>query len=448
MTIIRQALDLHPGLYRYQSPRQHAQHFAQFERAWQTAHDLASRFLALSRLTARIRCGHTQCNPFNQTERVAAELFDRPTRLPFAFRWIGNRMVVTGDSGAVTGIMRGSVIDRINSQKPSDVLAALLPYARADGNNDAKRQVQLEMRGDERFQTFDIYQGLLFPPGPQGHEVSWCEPSGKRHSAVMPAITYSARTALLPPAPPEDQPLWKWQVDQDGIATLTMPTWVTYQGSWDWQAWLNDRLASLGGAKGMIIDIRLNEGGTDCGTPILQHLLARTEHPLRYLNRVRFREAPAQLFPYLTTWDPSFRTLGKDATDIGGGFYQLPDDEDDTAIVPLAPQVKVPVAVLMGPNNSSATFTFVRRLREIGAARLFGEQSGGNLRGINGGAMFFVRLPQSGLEFDLPLKGYYPKMPQPDAPVLPHVRVEQSIGDIAAGRDPVFASARSWISRT
>lgn len=450
VTIVRQALDLHPGLYRYRSPREFAKKFDVFARDWQASPDRASRFLTLSRLTAQVRCGHTQCNPFNQTDAVVTELFDRPTRLPFTFRWIGTQMVVTGDSGAATGIVRGSVIERLNGIRPVQMLATLLPYARADGSNDAKRRVQMEMRGDEQFETFDIFQGLLFPPGPQGNAVSWRDPGGKRHEGLLPAITYAGRKALLPPEPAGDQPLWNWQIDAADIATLTMPTWVTYDRAWDWRTWLNDRLASLSGAKGLVIDIRLNEGGTDCGTLILQHLIAKIAHPLRYLNRVRFREVPAQLNPYLQTWDRSFRTLGKDAIDVGGGFYQLPGDEDETLIVPyapVAPQVRVPVAVLMGPSNSSATFSFVRRVREANAARLFGGPSGGNLRGINGGAMFFVRLPQSGLEFDLPLKGYFPEVPQPDAPVLPHVRVEQGVADIAVGRDPVMAAARGWIAR-
>ena len=450
VSIVRQALDLHPGLYRYQSPRQFAQHFAQFARDWQARPNRAARFLTLSRLTAQIRCGHTQCNPFNQTDEVVADLFDCPTRLPFAFRWIDNRMVVTGDSGAVTGIVRGSVVEHLNGRAPAKMLGALLAYARADGSNDAKRQAQMEMRGDEQFETFDIYQGLLFPPGPAGHTVSWREPGGQRHTAVLPAIGYAARKALLPREPAGDQPLWDWQIDRAGMATLTMPTWVTYQGTWDWQGWLNQRLASLGGAKGLVIDLRLNEGGTDCGTLILQHLIGQTVHPLRYLNRVRFREAPAQLVPYLKTWDRSFRTLGKDATEVGGGFYQLPGDEDETEIVPFggaAGQVRCPVAVLMGPINSSATFSFVRRVKETGAARLFGGPSGGNRRGINGGAMFFVRLPDSGLEFDLPLKGYFPAAAQPDAPILPNVAAVPTASDIAAGRDVAMTAAREWICR-
>lgn len=448
LTIIRRALALHPGLYRYQSPARFERTFAAFAAEWRSTPERSARFLALSRLTAAVRCGHTQCNPYNQSEAVVAELFDRPTRVPFRFRWIGDAMVVTGDSGAATGIMRGSVIERLNGRVPADILQALLPYARADGSNDAKRVVQMEMRGDEEYETFDIFQGLLFPPAPGGHAVVWRDPRGRRHRAVLPAISYGARKAMVPPTP-DDGPLWDWAIDTAGIATLTMPSWVTYKGNWDWRGWLTERFADLGGARGLVIDIRRNEGGTDCGTWLLQRMIDRPLAPLRYVNKVRFRTVDPDLVPYLSTWDRSFRTLGESGIAGADGMYVLDNaaDEDERLIRPAPDRLKVPVAVLMGPINSSATFSFVRRVREARAARLIGLPSGGNLRGINGGAMFFVALPDSGLEFDLPLKGYFPTHPQPDAPVQPDAQVRENAADIAAGRDRAMAQARDWLLR-
>jgi hypothetical protein len=67
------------------------------------------------------------------------------------------------------------------------------------------------------------------------------------------------------------------------------------------------------------------------------------------------------------------------------------------------------------------------------------------LRGINGGAYFFVRLPASGLEFDLPVRGYYPERPQRDAGVEPDIRVTNTAADIAAGYDRELETARKWL---
>jgi C-terminal processing protease CtpA/Prc len=76
-------------------------------------------------------------------------------------------------------------------------------------------------------------------------------------------------------------------------------------------------------------------------------------------------------------------------------------------------------------------------VREARAATLIGETTGGNLRGINGGAYFFVRLPESGLEFDVPLKGYFPVGPIPaDSGVAPNIRISLTAADVAKGNDP------------
>lgn len=57
-----------------------------------------------------------------------------------------------------------------------------------------------------------------------------------------------------------------------------------------------------------------------------------------------------------------------------------------------------------------------------------------------------MRLPASGLEFDLPLIGYFPKGERRDGGVLPDVRIAPSVADVAAGRDPVMEAAAAWVN--
>ncbi len=102
--------------------------------------------------------------------------------------------------------------------------------------------------------------------------------------------------------------------------------------------------------------------------------------------------------------------------------------------------------MLTSATNSSATFGFAERVREHRLATLVGGATGGNRRGINGGAYFFVRLPESGIEFDLPLIGYFPDRPQPDAGILPDIPVPLTAAAIAAGRDEALARALSLVA--
>eukprot|EP01035_Chromulina_nebulosa_P029895 gene29895-39674_t len=128
------------------------------------------------------------------------------------------------------------------------------------------------------------------------------------------------------------------------------------------------------------------------------------------------------------------------------GFFRLEGGTADSSIAPVAPRIDLPVAALIGPVNSSATFGFAANARRSGRVRLFGETTGGNQRGINGGRFFFVRLPASGLEFDLPLIGYYPPGSPRDAGLAPDVMVAPTVADIAAGHDLALTAAAAWIT--
>lgn len=123
-------------------------------------------------------------------------------------------------------------------------------------------------------------------------------------------------------------------------------------------------------------------------------------------------------------------------------------ERGDTAIAPAGRHLDLPVAALVGPVNSSATFQFAQNARRSGRVRLFGAPTGGNRRGINGGCFFFVQLPASGVEFDLPLIGYFPLSSEPDAGIVPDVAIASSIADIAKGRDPTMLRAAAWLTRS
>ncbi len=444
MSILRRALDLHPGLLRYQTPAEIAARLRRLEADYVGAASLEARFLAVSAFMAEIRCGHSHCNPYNQSRKVVDGLFERPTRLPFEFCWLGSDMVVLADRGDGR-LARGTTILAVNGEPAGRLLSRLMPYTRADGHNDAKRIAQLAMRGTERYETFDLFQSLLAPPEAGVFRLRYRSPGGRTTEGDFAALTAeqrrrSRRTIGTSGA---SEPFWTWDM-RGRAAVLTMPSWVMYNSAWKWEEWLADRLASLGGASGLVIDLRDNEGGNECGNMILARLAARDMAFSGYRQRVRYRRTPRDLDPFLETWDESFRSIGENAQAADDGFFDLGGEPSDM-IAAEGPRLTLPVAALVGPVCSSATFSFARHARESGLVRLFGEPSGGNLRGINGNGYFFVRLPGSGLEFDLPIVGNFAVTRQPDRGVAPDVAVSPTIRDIAAGRDPCLDAAIRWI---
>jgi len=377
---------------------------------------------------------------------VAQALFDRPTSLPFHFVWSGDAMLVADD--VQPQLPRGTVITRIDGRAPLVIRNALMPFARADGHNDAKRISLLEVRGDDSIEFFDVFQGLLFAPRNGVFAFEARLPGGRVTRLDLPALDLSGRRAQRVTTPVGGNGVaWDWTVRPDGVAVLTMPSWGLYDSKWDWRGWLETRLDSLGGARGLIVDIRANEGGLDCGNGILARLIDRPFTPPGFDQRVRFERTPKALDPYLDTWDNSFRTLGVGGADLGNGFRVRPGNVSDQTIAPAPRRLDVPVVTLVSPVNSSATFQFAQAARATGRVKLYGAPTGGNRRGINGGCFFFVRLPASGLEFDLPLVGFFGRTPQPDAGILPDVDVRASAVDIARGRDVVLDRAVSDLLR-
>lgn len=448
LTVLRAALAIHPGLHRYLSPGDVARNLAAFEHdyvAGVRAGSYARCFLALSRFLTTIRCGHSYPNFFNQTDPAVKALFDRPTRLPFDFEWIGRSMVVTADHSGSGALPRGTVITSIDGRSAGRVLDTLMPYTRADGHNDGKRRSLLGVRGAEDIEYFDVFHGLLLPPAGGVHRLSAVRPDRRELRVELPAIGLTARQATMTRVREDsDAPRWTYRVRSDGVAVLDMPGWAMWNSKWDWRSWLSDRLDDAATARGLVIDLRRNEGGEDCGDPILARLIDRDLAGWTFEPKVRFREVPAALVPHVSTWDDGFYRMGVGGADLGGGWYALPERAKLLPIRPDAKRLDVPVAALIGPANSSATFGFINAARVSGRIRLFGEPTGGNRRGINGGGFFFTKLPASGIEFDLPLIGYFPTTAQPDAGIEPDVVIPSTVDAITRGTDPALDAAARW----
>lgn len=433
--------ELHPGLYRYQSPLQFEQRLRSLERKWESAGTLETRFLALSRFTAAIRCGHTFANPNNQSDAIIARLVEGKRLLPLHFRWLGERTVVTGDPWD-TGIAKGAELLAIDGVPAPRMLAALLPYVRSDGHNVAKQRSLLSVEGNDRFETFDLFYPLLFA-GEGRFRLLLRDGAGRRYERLVEPVSRAERLAKAPPSLDRSgaQPWWTFE-RRGGVAVLTMPNWAIYQTKWQWRPWLQarfDEMAHLGN-RGLVIDLRGNEGGIDIGDEIVAHLIDAPLAPFRFRRLARFRAVPERLREGLKTWDKSFFALGEKGRQVDGRFVELPapDDGPSATVMPRGPRFAGKVVVLTDPSNSSATNQFAARVQEKKLATLVGGETGGNQRGINGGAFFFATLLESGLEFDLPLVATIPPQPMPDRGIVPDILVASTPADIASGRDPVL----------
>lgn len=444
---------LHPGLYRYNTPAGMARHFRSLRHQFRHDRTLAEAYLAFSAFAAKIRCGHTYANFLNQPDSVADALFKGTNRVPFQFRWLQGRMVVTRNLSTEATLVPGTEVLSIAGVPTRRILARLMTIARADGGNDAKRVASLEVRGDDVYETFDIFLPLFFPEIGARHDLLVRRPDERRpRKLTVDALSYAQRLATRTQVIADDAAAFTLNVRPDGVAVLDMPGWALYESTWDWRDYLEQVFATLNerAPRALVIDVRRNEGGLSIGDELLAHL-STTPITMPVLERrVRYRRTPEALRPYLATWDRSFHDWGDAATPRDDGFFRLlrpGESASGDVIAPKSPHYRGRVYVLVGATNSSATFEFANAIRNSGVATLVGQTTGGNRRGINGGAFFFLRLPNSSIELDLPLVGQFPLEAQPDAGIEPHIAVRVTRDDVAQGRDVELEAALADLSR-
>ena len=456
----------HPGLYRYNTKAQMAGRFAVLRAEFARDRTLAEAYVAISQLLAQVKCGHTYANFFNQPKEVVQALFVGKNRVPFSFQWIDGRMIVTRDLSLEPRIKPGTEILSIDRVKTTDILARLMTIARADGSNDAKRVAYLEVQGSGKYEAFDVFLPLFFPEIGEEMDLLVREPASEKVVTItVTAQDLEQRKAFAKqnkePQRGKSDALWSFEPLDERTSYLKMPSWALYNSKWDWKSFLEAGMDGLIDRRvpGLIIDLRENEGGLDVGYTLIARITGEKVRYDRYQRYTRYRTLPLpkSFDSYLDTWDWSFKDWGQSAREDHDGFFRMTkfdDDEKGDVIAPRGRRYEGRVAVLIGATNSSATFQFAQVIKENKLAILVGQTTGGNQRGINGSAFFFVTLPNSKIEVDMPLVGNFVGKARPagteipfadisDAGIDPDVKVTPSVDDIARGMDSELRAAKA-----
>ena len=446
-------LDVHPGTYRYNDKTTIATALDSLRRTISDSLTYGEAYVAFSRLTAQLRCDHTKPGFNNQNRVINSVIHYQKDKLPFTFRWLGDQMVVQRNSSNEDRLAPGAIVHIINGVPVKEIKRRLLPLVAADGATDANRSAKLEVEGfDFRYNAFDVFYPLVFPVGDtltveleptKGAEriVLHLDPVTRTERAVVLAQRY-----LEHPETRDD--LWSFELLSDSMALLTMNSFGLY--GWkamqlDYKTFLNDAFRTLDENKvrHLVIDIRKNTGGNDEMADELFRYLGSDRHTFQREGRTRYLTFPEVLKPYIQTWgdQPWYYQLASEIPKSADGYYSFPESDrtnDDRALPkPFSGRCYLLTSNL---NTSLAFYTAYRfKAQELGI--LIGQQTGGNLRDINGGQILFLRLPNSEIEIDFPVMGSFTLSPQPDLGVRPDYPVVVSYDDLASLRDVELETA-------
>lgn len=439
LNILRRALmALHPGLTKYRSAAQFDSAVADAQHRLANGATRAEVFMTMTRLAAAIRCGHTWTNPLNQAQAVQDDLFGRADKLPLRLSLIDDRFLVS--ASAVDGIGSGDELLAVDGHPVVDIVRELLNYTRADGSSDGKRRAQLSHLFE--LSAMDMYWPLLHPTQNGRYTLSvLSRGTAKATDRSVHAVTPSIRDSLLRLRGVRlADETWTLTITGD-TAVMRIPTFSVEGADSVWQHWFRDAFAQLNTRKVpvLIVDIRDAEGGNtgDTADSLFSHLLRTPFVQQGVRPESAYERVPYDLARFLDTWNFGFFDRTGIVTKGSGRNWILSArvTTGDTISAAAAPY-RGKTFVLVGPVNSSASFFFARRVQESGVATLVGERTGGNLRGLNGGELAWIVLPNSGVSVDIPLISWTPAVEQPDASVVPEVVVSDRFGAVQRGLDP------------
>ncbi|MBO0930111.1 S41 family peptidase [Fibrella aquatilis] len=443
---------LHPGLYKYADSATIDRYFIDCQALLNHDQSLTDAYLSVMQLTAQLKCGHSYPNFYNQEGAVKA-LFEQDNCLPFQFRLIDNRMLVTHSIDPAVAV--GMEVKTINGTPVATIINTMLPLVRADGANNGKRLRLLEISG-QGFEYFDVLFPMLYPRGLPAFRLELANlRTGKPLAVTVQGMRHVVRNEQIRKA---------YTISTDTVATfrwlnpataiLRINTFAAYNKPFNFGKFYEAAATEFGQKSGqnLIIDIRDNEGGDSWnGKQLIRHLITKPIVINEQQNSWAYVCMDSTLNPYiLNKWAYQWRyRTDNEFIKSASGQYRSVNERQPKPLDPNYKPIVARVFLLTSATNSSAALQFAAAMKEHKLATLVGQQTGGNQKGITAGALFFIELPNTKIEVDVPLIGmdYAEAAKRPDAGIMPDVYVKPSLLDALNGVDTELVMVQKLIEK-
>ncbi|PQJ79095.1 S41 family peptidase [Polaribacter porphyrae] len=428
--ILKEAiLKIHPGIYRYNDSITLVKNFKKLENKFQKPQTYSETYITISKLISTIKCDHTLASYWNQEPLINAILHKQKNKIPFTFKWVNRKMVVTHSVSNSEKIKMGSTIVAINNIETEKILKELTKYISADGNTMHNRVSKTEVDGyNFRFNSFDVLFPLVFNIK---NKIEIELSSGERIKINLLTLEerFEKLTKKYSDFPKSPQDLWDFKIVNKDYAYLKIGSFSTNRFSIDWKSFLKNSFKTLSDnkIKNLIIDIRENQGGMDEASKELEKFLVKkTSIEDQFEGRTRFINFPNNIKKILQNQNAWYYNLREENSIKENSYFIFPKMFAKKPTQNYENSFKGNAYLLTGPKNVSAAFYLAKLFKDHKIGKVIGSETGGNQNGINGGSIIFLKLPNSRINIDMPVAGSFSKDTKYNGGIIPDISIKTS----------------------
>lgn len=437
--------EIHPGLYWYADSSEIKQRFLKIENAVESEMELKDFYVLLQEFYSKIRCGHSRMfMPWKWREYID----DRPYRIPINFYLEQNRIVTMRDLSDDSSVGEGDEILSINGISSKEIMETLPQYARYDGFSKT-RQVKIVAENFSRyFQAVYGLDSIFHVELKKGHSTQKVTLKGLTNAEANKRSTERYAHLKKP-----EQKILSYK-DLDGsIGYMKIQSFDKddiKEGKQKYKKFLKKTFGEIQekDLEKMILDLRGNSGGEDnYGATLASYLL---DKPFNYYNRM---EAVTKKFRYNKySRDKGFNIMGK--------LLRKDKDKPGTYTYNLSRQMKKQkpmkdvfggkLIVLIDGGTFSAASEIAAILHSNKRATFIGEETGGGYYGNSSAMMYHIQLPNSRINYYLPVIRYYVAVDHPafiGRGLIPGISMPETYEDYISEDDEVFDRAMVEIQK-